>query len=37
MVGVIFRPYGRKSSVTIRYFSSVQTEIYTHIYAIFRQ
>jgi len=26
-VGVIFRPYGRKSSVTIRYFPSVQTLI----------
>jgi len=36
-VGVIFRPQGRKSSVIIRYFPSVRTEIYTHIYAIFRQ
>jgi len=26
-----------KSSVIIRYFPSVRTEIYTHIYAIFRQ
>jgi len=29
LVGVIFRPYGRKSSVTIRYFPSVRTEIYS--------
>ena len=26
-VSVIFRPYGRKSSVIIRYFPSVRTEI----------
>jgi len=31
MVGVIFRPYGRKSSVTIRHFPSLRTEVYTHI------
>jgi len=29
MVGVIFRPYGRKSSVTIHYFPSVRTVIYS--------
>ena len=28
--------WGWKSSVTIRYFPSVWTEIYTHIYAVFR-
>jgi len=28
-VSVIFRPYGRKSSVIIRYFPSVRTEIYS--------
>jgi len=27
--GVIFRPCGWKSSVTIRYFPSLQTEIYS--------
>ena len=35
LVGVIFRPYGWKSSVTIWYFPSMRTEIYTHVYAIF--
>jgi len=32
---VIFRPHGRKSSVIIRYFPSVRTEIYKHIFTIF--
>ena len=36
MIGVIFRPHRRKSSLTIRYFPSVRMEIYMHIYAIFR-
>jgi len=29
MVNVIFRPYGRKLSLKIRYFPSVWTEIYS--------
>jgi len=36
LVGVIFRPYRRKSSLTTRHFPSVRTEIYTHIFASFR-
>jgi len=33
--GVIFRPHGRKSRVITRYFPSVMTEIYKHLFAIF--
>ena len=36
-VGVIFHPHGRKFRLVInRYFLSMRTEIYEHIFAIFR-
>jgi len=35
-VNVIFHPCGRKSTVMIGHFPSLGTEVYKHIYAIFR-